>query len=469
MIHIDRNSNIPIYHQIYNQIKKDILSGNLSENIRITSIRALASELKVGQNSVKNAYDQLVLEGYITGIPGSCYIVNKIDFDFNQEISIPKKQITKNISTEHLINSETKVQFDFQYGEIETRNFPDRLWQKYLINILDEQKIPSDSNIKHAEGNLQLRQQLKYYLYHSRGVKCEVEQIIICNGTQNALEIVMKIFEHNKIVAMEDPCYDGASTVFKNNNFKILTVPVNNNGIDIESLSTLSTPMVYVSPSHQFPTGAIMPIQNRIKLLNLAYKNNMIIIEDDYDSEYRYKGQPIPSLQSIDQNDRVVYVGTFSNILSSKLRISYLVLPSWLLSNYYKNYNGYNSTVSIIEQQIIAKFMEDGYFKKHIHKLYLSQRKKHDILLTTIKKLMNNKVKIYGHHAGSHILLEFVDGQNEDILIQKAIEYGVKVYPVSPFWINNSAKNNYIMLGYGSIKEHDIVPALIRLHTAWFK
>lgn len=468
MIYIDRNSKLPIYQQIYEQIKSDILSGNLPEGLRITSTRSLAYDLKVGRNSVESAYEQLVLEGYITGIPGSGYVINKLDFYIHKETF----QIQKHEEPLKKQSNDSKniIRYSFQYGELEATIFPNKLWRTYVADMLDEPQAHFVHSYGEVKGDLLLRQQLKQYLYRSRGVKCETDQIIICSGTQPALEIILRIFPCEKKVAMEEPCYDGASAVFKSNEFEILAVPVDTNGIDLKKLSLLSVPIVHIAPSHQFPTGAVMPIHNRIEILNLAYRRNMVIIEDDYDSEFRYKGQPIPSLQSIDQAERVIYVGTFSKVLSSGLRMAYLVLPPWLLPAYDEKYKGYHCTVPLLEQKVLAKFMLDGHWDKQIRKLCLSQKKKHDILVTAIKKNMGDKVRIYGHQAGLHILLEFMDGHKEDVLIQKALAYGIHVCPVSLFWLGKDAyQGNSIVLGYGKIKEKDIVPAVELLTDAWFR
>lgn len=467
MLLIERNSNVPIYQQIYNQIKADILSGNLPEGLRITSTRMLATELKVGRNSVENAYEQLALEGYITGIPGSGYIVNKLDFYLYEQVS--EEQKLEKTLTKQSADSSNFIRYSFQYGELDAANFPGKLWRTYVADMLDEPHAQLVHGHGDVKGDLELRQQLKQYLYRSRGVKCETEQIIICSGTQQALEIILRIYQCEKVVAMEEPCYDGASAVFQSNGYQIRSVPVDKNGIDLKKLSSLSVPMVHIAPSHQFPTGAIMPIHNRIEILNLAFSRNMVIIEDDYDSEYRYKGQPIPSLQSIDQAGRVVYVGTFSKSLSSGLRMAYLVLPHWLLSVYHEKYKGYNCTVPLLEQKVLAKFMQDGHWEKQIRKLCLNQKKKHDILIAAIKKNMADKVRIYGHQAGLHILLTFMDGQQEDVLVQKAFANGIQVCPVSPFWlVKGDHQENSIVLGYGKIKEKDIEPAIERLADAWF-
>jgi len=467
MLHINRGSNLPIYQQIYEQMKRDILTGKLPVASRIISTRMLARDLQVGRNSVENAYDQLRLEGYITSIPGSGYIVNKLEFALIEES--PKEYRQSELPAECFAALSDKIKYSFQYGELDEANFPKKLWRTYTANVLDEPLAHSMHNYRDGKGSPQLRQEIKQYLYLNRGVQCETEQIILCSGTQSALEIIIRTFSGEKTVVMEEPCYDGARTVFQSNGFKILPVPVHEGGIDLRKLSFLSAPMVYLSPSHQFPTGAVMPIHNRIELLNLARNQDMIIIEDDYDSEFRYKGRPIPSLQSIDGTGRVIYVGTFSKALSPGLRMSYFVLPTWLLAVYHEKYRGYQCTIPLLEQKILLHFMHDGHWEKHIRRVCLSQKKKHDKLITAIQQIIGDRVRIYGRYAGLHILLEFIDGQQEETLVQKALQYGVQVCMVSPFWLERSSySGNTVVLGYGKINEEDIVPAVKLLDKAWF-
>lgn len=467
MLTINRESGTPIYQQIYEQLKCDILANQLPVGARITSTRALAAELQIGRNSVENAYDQLALEGYIKSIPGSGYIVNNLEFNL-----IPN-EVGENIFSQTFTEAhfnEHNIKYNFQYGELSADSFPKKLWHKYMADLLEEPLAHSAYIFKDGKGEPNLREEIRKYLYFSRGVKCSSEQLILCSGTQAALEIILRIFNGKKVVAMEDPCYNGASTVFKSNDFEILPVPVHSDGIDIPTLAKLAPPLVHISPSHQFPTGCIMPIQNRMEILNLAVKNNMVIIEDDYDSEFRYKGRPIPSLQSIDSAGRVIYIGTFSKGLSPGLRMAYLVLPTWLLPQYDKKYAGYQCTVPLFEQKATLRFMKEGHWERHIRKICLSQKKKHDILVAAITNVMGGKVKIYGHNAGLHILLEIDGGQKEEYLVKKALEFGIKIRPVSPFWLNKSEyKNNAVVLGYGKIKENDILPAIKLLHKAWFE
>ncbi|MEA4901534.1 PLP-dependent aminotransferase family protein [Desulfitobacterium sp.] len=468
MLHIEHKSKKPIYQQIYEQLKQDILEGKIPVGTRITSTRALAKELNIGRNTVENSYAQLALEGYITSKAGSGYVVNNTQFDLDQSVT---KRVTMNKVPMAASGHKTQnIRYSFQYGSLDAASFPYKLWRQCMTEVLDGQHAQKVHREGDVQGDRDLRIQLMKYLYLSRGVNCKPEQIIICSGTQSALEILIRLFPYGeKKVALEEPCYNGVSVIFQRNEFEILSIPVHEDGIGLTELVTSPARIVYIAPSHQFPMGAVMPIHKRMEMLRWAQEYDNLIIEDDYDSEFRYNGRPIPALQSIDRYERVVYVGTFSKALSPGLRMAYMILPTWLLSAYQERFIGYQCTVPLIEQKILARFMADGHWEKHVRRLCLSQKKKHDILIHAIHQNMGSKVRIYGHQAGLHILLEFLDGQQEDELIRKALECKIKVCAASPFWLNKrNYKNNALILGYGMISETDIPKAVEILSRAWF-
>lgn len=467
MIKIDRNDNLPIYQQIYEQIKSDIVSGNMAENFRLPSIRRMAEDLHVGKNSVENAYEQLVLEGYIRSIPGSGYRVNKLAFDLrlqSPESCAPARDF--NICAENA----PEIRYDFQYGVLGAGYFPGKIWRTYTANLLDEPISETVHGYCPVKGDELLRQELKHYLYRSRGVKCETDQIIICSGTQAALEIILRLFPKHHTIAMEDPGYDGARAVFHSHDLNILPISVTEQGIDLHTLSACPASMVYVAPSHQFPTGAVMPIKQRMELLKLAHDREMFVIEDDYDSEFRYKGQPIPALQSIDTDGQVIYIGTVSKILSAGLRMAYLILPKKLLPVYEEKYHGYACTVPVLEQKILGSFIHDGHWERQLRKVCISHKRKHDILISSIRQYMGEYVKIHGHHAGLHILLGFHSNIEEHWLVSQAAQAGILVCPASPFWYEpDPARTTALVLGYGKIQEKDIEAAIKLLGHVWFK
>ncbi|HBD63405.1 MAG TPA: PLP-dependent aminotransferase family protein [Clostridiales bacterium] len=474
MIYINGKSELPIYQQIYEQIKEDIVKGVLIEGDKLTSTRSLAKELCVSRNTVENSYFQLSIEGYVESLPGSGFIVKNINEELLLYPSEISDELHKNIGKDKessLFNDDSLLyKYNFQYGNFDDSTFPYSLWRRLTAEALlsiDTKKI---NFYNHKQGEPGLRMEIMNYLKIFRGVSCIAEQIVICSGNQHALDLICKIFSKcSPKIAIEEPGYDGARIVFENNNFEIHPIPVKSDGINILELENSSAKLVYITPSHQFPTGVIMPIQNRIHLLHWATQNDGVIIEDDYDSEFRYHSRPIPSLQSIDKNERVIYLGTFSKALSPGLRMSYMILPKWLLSKYNQLFNGYYPTVPWLQQKIISLYMSGGHWERHLRKVRLSYKKKHDTLIQTLTDLMGDKVIIHGNNAGLHIALEFINGEQQDWLIETAKAYKIKVYPISQFWyIKENYSSNMILMGFSMLNEEEIIEAITILNKIWF-
>jgi len=309
------------------------------------------------------------------------------------------------------------------------------------------------------------------YLNRSRDVHCTADQIVMCSGIRNALDIVCKLLSDRvERFAVEEPTNYCTRAVIENSVYKIAPVVVNEDGISIRELKRSSADAVFVTPSHQFPTGVVMSIQNRIQLLDWAIQNNTVVIEDDYDSELRYHTGPIPSLQSIDKHGRVIYMGTFSKALSPDLRMAYMILPEWILSKYYSMFAMYRSTLSWFQQRVLCQFMKEGYWERHIQKLCHVNRIKHDALIRTIKSLMGDRVTIRGANAGTHLILEFPGGEEQKWLTSRAKEFGVKVYPITPFWYNKEkCPQNQLLIGFNMLDEKQIIRGVSLLNKAWFE
>ena len=487
MIYINNASKMPIYQQIYEQLKEEIITGTLKEGNRLTSTRVLAKNLCVARNTVENAYSQLCLEGYVLNKPGSGFIVQNINDDllsypnisFNKSrTSAPlhrKNADHQSLSGEQETFSSTHdesavYKYNFQYGNLDNAAFPYSLWRRFTVEALSSIDAHKINFYNDKQGELDLRIEIMKYLQESRGVSCIPDQIVLCCGIQYALDLVCKLFPaDSRKLAMEEPGYDGARSVFENNGFEIIPILVKSDGMSIYELERSSSRLTYITPSHQFPSGVVMTIQNRIHLLHWATQKDGIIIEDDYDSEFRYYARPIPALQSIDNNGRVIYIGTFSKALSPGLRMSYMILPKWLLPKYHTIFAGYYSTIPWLQQKIVSLYMAGGHWERHIRKVCLSNKKKHDILIQIITQLMGDKVIIHGNNAGLHIVLEFVNGEKQKWLIEKAREYQVKVYSTSPFWyIKGNCSENSILMGFSMLSEKEIVDGITLLNKAWF-
>lgn len=469
MICVNNDSRMPLYQQIYEQIKQEISNGTLKVGSRLMSTRSLAKNLCVARNTVENAYAQLCLEGYLLSKPGSGFVVQDIfsdSFDFIKSVD-HTIQVKFDLRPSRI--AQTEYLYDFQYANLDHMLFPSTLWRRLTAEALssyDSQKICDYSD---KQGNLNLRSEIMKYLRESRGVRCAPEQIVLCCGTQYALDVICSLFPDGSQIAVEEPGYDGAKIIFKKNKFKILPVSVGSDGINIEELESSPAKLVYITPSHQFPTGVVMPVQQRIELLDWAERRNGTIIEDDYDSELRYHTKPVPSLQSIDNHGSVIYMGTFSKSLSPGLRLSYLVLPEKLLRKYHEVYEGYYSTVPWLNQKITTLYMSRGHWDRHLRKVCLEYKKRHDVLVRTINDLMGNRVRIHGNNAGLHFILEFVQGESRKVMIEKAQKHGVRVYSTIQYWHGKEkSPDNCVFIGFSKMSENLIREGIVLLSKAWF-
>lgn len=470
MINLDRNSSIPLYLQIYQHIRDEIAAGELPEGYRMSATRKQAENIGVSRNTVELAYQQLCSEGYLENRRGSGYYVRELDMSM----------IDSKKNFEHGIHSESrdtgKFIYDMRYGDCNENHFPLRLWRKAMNNALTEMSYGRLRSYGEPCGEWKLRQQLAKYLEKTRGVVCSPEQIIIGSGTQSLVGMICQMLQM-KECAMEEPGYDGVRRVFENYNVKIHSVPVGDEGLDVERLKSLINVLqepgnlhgeeiraAYVTPSHQFPMGAAMPIQKRIELLHTAEENRFFIIEDDYDSLYRYNSKAIPALQGLDNNDRVVYLGGLSKVLSPAVRLAYMVLPPQLKNIYDRCFDEYHNPVSVLLQETVASLMEDGHWERHMRKMFLVNRKKHDRLISLLEEGLGEGFSVRGKDAGLHLLLESAKYTAEEMIL-KIGEEGVRVYSPEKYFAERSSMN-VIMIGYGGIDVKDIEDAAGRIIKA---
>ncbi|AGK96370.1 PLP-dependent aminotransferase family protein [Clostridium pasteurianum] len=471
MIILNSNSRVPLYLQIYEQFKEKIILEQISEGRKLPSTRALSTTLNVSRNTVENAYLQLCSEGYIEGKGGSGFIVLKLDYTIisklKKEHSCSIEDLNKKLKKEH---STTTYKYDFRYGKLSAPDFPMRIWRKISNKSLASLTAEDMTSYSDRKGELELRIEIMKYLKKSRSVFCDVEQIIICTGFEYCLNLLCQLFRLDfDQIAMEDPGYIGARDIFMNNGYKVTPISLDKDGINLIELENCSAKILYLTPSHQFPTGLVMPIEKKLELLDWAIRKNGIIIEDDYDSELRYNSRPIPPIQSIASNENVVYIGTFSKVLSPSLRVNYMVLPEKWLDRYDKLFTKYQASVPLVQQRIIQQFMHLGHWDSHLRKICVANKRKHNILINTIHEVMGDKVVIHGKNAGLHILLELNNGLCEEEIIEKAKEYDVLVYPVSIFWISRDKySNNMVLLGFGGMSEDEIISGIKILNEAWF-
>ncbi len=451
----------PLYEQLYKYIKTEITNGNYPYQTKLPSKRQLSSYLQCSQNTVQNAYSQLVAEGYIMSKPKSGYYVSKLD----GVLTITKKSISSDESEA----SDLNCKYDFSHSGIDFESFPFSTWRKItksVINEYDTDLLKPSS----PQGNFNLRSSIASYLHNSRGVNCSPEQIIVSSGTEFLLQLLIQIFHKDCIYAIEDPGYEKLNMIFKSNRAKYVGIPLDESGMLPDALLKSNADVACVTPSHQFPTGNIMPIGRRIQLLNWANQiPKRYIIEDDYDSEFKYSGKPIPSLQGLDSGGKVIYIGSFSKSLTPAIRISYMVLPKPLLKIYIERLNFYLCPVPSVEQKVMHYFINEGYFERHLNKMRNLYKKKRESLISAIYNLLPD-AEVEGADAGLHVILKIKNGMNEEELVAAAQNQGVKVYGFSKFYLSDihAQKEPLLLLGFASLSADEIYKAVNLLYKAYY-
>ncbi|KXY58978.1 PLP-dependent aminotransferase family protein [Bacillus cereus] len=457
---LNAKSKIALYVQLYEYIKKEIKDGTIPAFTKLPAKRKLAGYLQVSKNTIEAAYEQLLAEGYIESISRKGYFVCK----FEQMMDVEGSEA----EVEEIPFREGNYTFDFTQTGVDTNTFPFTTYRK-LINDVWQPHNNDLLFLGHPQGELSLREEIANYLYESRGVRCSASQIVLGAGTQILVKLLFQLLKGSNY-AVENPGYHRKMVVFEQGEKKVQMLSLDRDGICMADLENSDANVVFVTPSHQFPYGMIMPITRRTQLLQWAKKEeDRYIIEDDYDSEFRYSGRPIPALQGLDTDGKVIYMGTLSKALLPSLRMSYIVLPKNLIKKYQKEYLFYTQSVSRMDQEVIRKFLNEGYWEKHIHKMRVVYRKKRDRLVFEIEKYFSNHVEVIGEDSGLHILLKVHNGMREEELIKAAAKYSIKIYPVSTYYKADTAPENVVLLGFAILSEEEIEQAVQLLNIAWFR
>ncbi|ANY68692.1 GntR family transcriptional regulator [Paenibacillus sp. BIHB 4019] len=465
---LNRESGEALYSQLYQYIKQEILGGKLAAETRLPSIRSLAAHLHISRNTVDLAYQQLLAEGYVQSRPRSGLYVIDLELE-----SLPLSHQMNKKGLKNKAQASSAIRYDFRYGDVDAAHFPFAAWRK-LANLSLHQDQLDLCSYGDPLGEPGLREEIAKYLHGSRGVNCTPEQMMIGAGVQYLLGVLSRLLSganNGSEMAMEEPGYDGVRTIFAHHGFHIHPIPLETDGLNIQKLYESKSRIVYMTPSHQFPYGMVMPLPKRMQLLKWAADQIGIIIEDDYDSEFRYVGKPIPSLQSLDTHDRTVYLGTFSKCLLPSLRIAYMVLPQKLIELHAEqDYRLYDQTVSRFHQKTLELFMKNGHWEAHIRRMRNVYREKQFTLISMLQQLMGAQVTIIGQDAGLHILLRVHNGMDEQQLIATAEEESVRVYPVSLFWAQRAdAEKSMVQIGFGGLSKEDITEGVRALYRAWFE
>lgn len=408
-----------LYEQIYGHIKGEIRSGKLLSGERLPSTRSLAEYLQVARSTVDCAYGQLLSEGYIESRPYKGYFVCPIEELLQLDSGLSALENRQAAVGAMPGGREEPYRIDFSPYDIDMSGFPFSVWKKITKNILTDAN--SDLFAKgEGQGDYSLRQTISRYLHSARGVECRPEQIIVGAGNDFLLLLLEKILGRDVRIAMENPTYKRSYRIFRSFAYPIVTVDMDECGMRADRLEQADVRAAYVMPSHQFPMGTVMPIGRRMELLKWADGgSDRYLIEDDYDSEFRFRGKPIPALQASDRHGRVIYMGSFSKAIAPAIRVSFMVLPKPLLEIYERECSFYSCTVSRIDQSILNVFIGEGYFERHLNKMRKIYRGKHELLLECLGEL-REEFAIAGENAGLHLLLTSKRGIPEGELLERA-------------------------------------------------
>ncbi len=474
----------PLSWQLYRALRAAILSGTYAPGSRLPSTRALAVEAGVSRNTVLLAYDQLLHEGYVTGQRGSgTYVAAELPDQATVTVrpaerpSARARRVTPRLSqfgqrtrgwNPSWEPPSSRVPYDFRYGRPGFADFPHATWRRLLARCA-RRATARDLDYGPAAGVSGLRAEIAAYLQRARAVTCTPQQVIVVSGSQQGLDLVARVMvDAGDKVLLEEPHYPGARGVFLAAGAEVVTAPVAADGVNITALGPAMkrVRLAYVTPSHQYPTGAIMSLTRRLALLAWAETVNAYIVEDDYDSEYRYAGRPVESLQGLDRAGRVIYLGTFSKLLFPALRLGYLVLPEALVQPFVTAKALNDTGGARLEQLVLADFIREGHFERHIRRSRARNAARRAVLLEAIAEHFGDRVEVAGANAGIHVLLwvRGISSRRAKSRLARAEQQGVRVYPVAPCYVTEPPGVG-LLLGYGGLTEEQIRIGIRRLAT----
>lgn len=470
LIRLDRDA--PLQTQIYDQLKASILDGTAAPGTRLPSSRALADQFAISRNTVLLAYEQLLAEGYLESRPGAGTFVGAAlpGGDPSGPAPRPAAAIPAGVHraprlsqySERLRGLDTDslarrggLRYSFHYGTVSAADFPADIWRRLLLREI-RRRAGKPYLYENPQGLPELRAALSDYLGRARAVRARPEQILIVNGSQQAVDLALRVLvDPGDTVVVEDPGYGGARLAAEAIGARLLPVPVDADGLDTARLPPPETKarLAHVTPGHQFPTGGVMPAARRLALLDWAARGGTVIFEDDYDSEYRYEGRPVESLQALDRAGLVIYSGTVSKVLSPGLRLGYMVLPPELVEPFLRAKQLTDRHTASLDQAVFAHFIRDGHFERHIRRTRRRNQRRRDVLVAALKAAFGATVAIEGAKAGLHLVARFPDipAALAGSVAEAAALRSVGIVPA-----RTGADGADFLMGYAALEEADI-------------
>jgi GntR family transcriptional regulator/MocR family aminotransferase len=471
-IMLDEKSALPLYRQIYEAIRHAILSGKLRPTASLPATRLLSQELGVSRMTVINAYDQLFAEGYLEAKTGAgTFVAAHLPEEFlqtsgferrEQPESSPAREVSFSDYGKALVRNSNRILrhhgpsslLPFEHGVPGTEEFPFDVWAKIAQRW---RKRPPTSILSYGDsaGFRPLREAIAEHLASARGVLCRVEQIIVTNGTQQALDLIGRIFlSKTTDVYLEDPGYLGARDIFASTGARLVPVPIDREGFDLQTARKRSrrARLVYVTPSHQFPLGVTMSLGRRLKLLEWARDRDAFVVEDDYNSEYRYSGRPLASLQGLDRDGRVIYLGTFSKTIFPALRLGYLVVPANLIEVFAAARALTDLHSPSLEQAVLAEFIAERHFARHIRRMRGIYEERQQFLVEEVRKNLKGVLEVAPAEAGMHLIGWLPHGIDDRDVSRRAAQANLRISPLSAYCIDQKLRGG-LLLGYTAFNE----------------
>lgn len=472
----------PLYRQLWEGLREAILSGRLPSGGKLPSSRSLARELTISRNTVTQAYAELEAEGYLAGRHGSgTYVSRQLPEELPQgagadrvpdrgedgrgslELRWTKSQGASGPEPES--TTPRGLAYDFHPGQGAWDDFPAEAWRRLLARSW-RKGWRETMDYGDPGGYRPLREEVAAFLARSRAVRCTSDEVVIVNGTQQALDLLARILlEPGDRVGVENPGYPSARQLFVSHRAGLVPVPVDQEGMVVEKLRGSGVRLAVVSPSHQFPTGAVLSLPRRLSLLSWARAEGGLVVEDDYDSGFRFEGRPLASLQGLDDSGSVVYLGSFSKVLFPSLRVGYAVLPARLVEPFQEAKELTDRQTPILEQQLLAGFLGEGHFERHLRRMRLLYRQRRRALVDALEGRLAGAVELIGAHAGMHLMVRLLVPVDETRLAARAAALEVAVYPAGPYYYG-AGPGPALVLGYAGMSEERIREGVERLARA---
>lgn len=441
---LNERGNCPLYDFLYKCIKNDILNGNIRANEKLPSKRSFAEHLGISVITIENTYSQLMAEGFIYSQPKKGFFAADI-----KNVMTRKELPAENNFESEALEPE-KHNSDFAIQQKDSKNFPFATWAHLMREVLTQKQSDLMKNPP-AGGTFELRKAIAKHLKDFRAMTVSPQQIIIGAGTEYLYGLLIQLLGFDKRYGIENPGYSKIAKVYESHNVNCSFINLDKAGVCVDELEKTATDVIHISPSHHFPTGIVMPVSRRYELLGwVSSSPTRYIIEDDYDSEFRFSGRPIPTLQSIDISGKVIYMNTFTKTLSSTIRISYMVLPTDLVETFHAKLGFYSCTVPTFEQFTLAEFISGGYFEKHINRMRKLYHIKRDSIINALKTgNYADKIDVLEEDAGLHFLIRLHSDVHDGKLLKLPEMYGIKIVPLSAYYKNPpDMTQHYFVVNY---------------------